>query len=194
MRGRLTAAAPPATKIWPALFRRGCGGLLVCQWPLSENRGGGTGLAGRRGAQTGTLRSLPRDPGSDAGTKADARRGAGRTSNRDLGPPLSAVYRHLSRASASRARAGTVGPTSAGRTAVADRAQRAKLALGGGRGFGGLRRRRHSGLGTLALENRKQRLWRTDATLAPYPLCPSPPGGSAGTAVDQNHRLHTFSR
>src|SRR6185503_20139795 len=40
---------------------------------------------------------------------------------------------------------------------------------------------------------RKQRLWRTDATLALDSLRPSSFRGGAGAALDQDYRLHALS-
>ena len=48
-------------------FDRGGGGLLVYQRTVSQNGGRGTGLAGDRGAQAGTLRDLPGGDGLDPG-------------------------------------------------------------------------------------------------------------------------------
>src|SRR5712691_5666123 len=109
---------------------------MVCQRALSQNGGGGVGLASDRGAQAGELRSPPGGAGADQRAKANSSRGTRRTPSRDLGCALGALHRYVSRAGSGGPGAGAVAATPAGRQRVENPGKRAELDLGGGRGFG----------------------------------------------------------
>src|ERR1039458_4333113 len=141
MRDGFAVAAPNAPDLWTQILRSGGGGLLVYQRTVSQSGGRGAGVAGGRGAQTGTLRNLSGGAGADPGRAhpgGGTRRGTQPAPSGDLGCAGAALKRYLYRPGSGGPRAGTLDGANAAGQGVEDRGKRTDLDLGGGRRTGRL--------------------------------------------------------